>query len=63
MIDRDWDSLEQDDPRAQTWGYWYGKTLASGHETWAVIPAEVVEFDQDWKDSMWSEKTLRKIKR
>ena len=63
VIDRDWDSLEQDDPRAQTWGYWYGKTLASGHETWAVIPAEVVEFDQDWKDSMWSEKTLRKIKR
>jgi hypothetical protein len=63
VIDRDWVSLGQDDARAQSWAYWYGKTFASGHETWAVIPDEVVEFNHDWKPSMWSEKTLRKIKR
>lgn len=63
VIDRDWGSLGMDDPRAQTWRYWYGKTFATGHETWAVIPEEVVEFNQDWDKSMWSEQTLRKIKR
>ncbi len=63
VIDRDWVSLGQDDARAQSWAYWYGKTFASGHETWAVIPDEVVEFNHDWKPSKWSEKTLRKIKR
>ena len=63
VMDRDWGSLGQEDPRAQSWKYWYGKTLATGHETWAVIPTEVVEFDQDWPAKKWSEKTLRKIKR
>lgn len=63
VIDRDWGSLNQEDPRAQSWKYWYGKTFATGHETWAVIPEEVVEFNQDWESSMWSEQTLRKIKR
>lgn len=63
VIDRDWGSLGLADSRAQSWRYWYGKTFATGHETWAVIPEEVVEFNQDWKKSLWSEKTLRKIKR
>lgn len=63
VIDRDWGSLKQDDPRAQYWRYWYGKTLDSGHETWAVIPDKVVKFNQDWDDKKWSESTLRRIKR
>ncbi|MCB1866965.1 MAG: outer membrane lipoprotein-sorting protein, partial [Gammaproteobacteria bacterium] len=63
VIDRDWGSLGLADQRAQTWKYWYGKTFATGHETWAVIPEEVVEFNQEWEKSMWSEQTLRKIKR
>ncbi len=63
IIDRDWRSLNQDDPRAQYWGYWYGKTFASGHETWAVIPNKVVQFNQDWNNKKWSESTLRRIKR
>ncbi|MEJ2610092.1 MAG: outer membrane lipoprotein-sorting protein [Candidatus Thiodiazotropha sp.] len=63
VIDRDWRSLEQDDPRAQYWSYWYGKTFESGHETWAVIPKEIIQFNQDWDSDYWSEKTLRKIKR
>jgi hypothetical protein len=63
VIDRDWKTLGLDDPRAQFWGYWYGKTLSTGHETWAVIPKEIVQYDQGWASDFWSEKTLRKIKR
>ncbi len=63
VIDRDWQTLGQDDPRAQYWGYWYGKSFDSGHETWAVIPRDIVQFNQPWDADFWSESTLRKIKR
>jgi hypothetical protein len=64
IIDRDWSKVEgTDDPRAVAWSYWYGKTLATEHETWAVIPDTVVVTNGDFDDEMWTEKTLRKIKR
>jgi len=64
VIDRDWVPLgKTDDPRAVGWGYWYGKTLATGNQTWAVIPAKVNAVDGAYDDDWWSEKTLRKIKR
>lgn len=63
FIDRDWNSLGLEDPRALSWGYWYGKNLVTGHESWAVIPQEVVRFNAKFKPSLWSERTLRKIKR
>ncbi len=65
MIDRDWVSLGKDDPRQLSWGYWYGKTLATGHETWAVIPQDAVQYDDGVKKKagFWSERSLRKIKR
>jgi len=64
VIDRDWVPLgKSDDPRALGWGYWYGKTLDTNHQTWAVIPAEVNQVDHKYKNGWWSEKTLRKIKR
>ena len=64
VIDRDWVSLgTSSDPRTVGWGYWYGKTLATGNQTWAVIPANVNAVDASYKDDWWSEKTLRKIKR
>jgi hypothetical protein len=64
VIDRDWVPLgKSDDPRAVGWGYWYGTTLATGHETWAVIPPEVNKVNAKYKKDWWSEKTLRKIKR
>jgi len=63
VIDRNWVDSPLDDPRAQFWGYWYGKTLATGHETWAVIPEGVSVANGDFKDKLWSEQTLRKIKR
>ncbi|MEN8174227.1 MAG: outer membrane lipoprotein-sorting protein [Pseudomonadota bacterium] len=63
VIDRDWLSLNQADPRGQSWGYWYGKDLKTNHETWAVIPQQVVQTDADKDEGLWSERTLRKIKR
>jgi hypothetical protein len=64
VIDRDWVPLGgSDDPRAVGWGYWYGKTLATGNQTWAVIPEKVNTVDAEYKDDWWSEKTLRRIKR
>ncbi len=63
FIDRDWRSLGLEDPRALAWGYWYGKNFETGHESWAVIPPEVIEYNADFKPSLWSERTLRKIKR
>jgi hypothetical protein len=63
VIDRDWRNQGLDDPRALAWGYWYGKTFSTDHETWAVIPEKVIRIDSDYKADLWSEKTLRKIKR
>ena len=64
VIDRNWESVDGiDDPRAQRWGYWYGTTLATGHETWAVIPDKATRTNGDFEESLWSEQTLRKIKR
>ncbi len=63
LIDRDWQPLDIDDPRAMSWQYWYGKTFATDHETWAVIPQTVVRYNQDVSAKFWTERTLRKIKR
>ena len=64
VIDRDWGRLKGvDDPRGQYWKYWYGKTFETGHETWAVIPDDVVFYDRDLDPGLWTESTLRKIKR
>ena len=52
-----------EEPRAMAWGYWYGKNLVNGHESWAVIPEKVVRANYNFKPALWSEKTLRKIKR
>lgn len=65
VIDRDWRQAEgTSSPRQIVWGYWYGKTFDTGHETWAVIPSEVVEYNNsERKKNYWTEKTLRKIKK
>ena len=62
VIDRSWIALGGD-PRAQAWKYWYGKTLATGHETWAVIPDTATHSNEERPANFWSENTLRKIKR
>ncbi len=63
VLDRDWRSQGMDDPRALAWGYWYGKTLDTNHETWAVIPESVIRINGDYDKDLWSERTLRRIKR
>jgi len=65
VIDRNWVPSEgATEPRQVVWGYWYGKTLATDHQTWAVIPPEVNEInDPKKKRKLWTEKTLRKIRR
>jgi len=64
ILDRDWKTLGKDDPRELSWGYWYAIDLKTGHETWAVIPDEVVRYNTtDKKSKFWTESTLRKIKR
>ncbi|MCU7798062.1 MAG: outer membrane lipoprotein-sorting protein [Candidatus Thiodiazotropha sp. (ex Myrtea spinifera)] len=66
IIDRDWglvNTEEEGDPRALFWKYWYGLDLRTGHESLAVIPKKVVEYNSNRRNSFWTEKTLRKIKR
>jgi hypothetical protein len=63
VIDRDWGSLGLPDKRALFWRYWYGKNLETGHETWAVIPEEIVKYNRDMDPKLWTEGTLRRIKR
>ncbi|SMM99987.1 hypothetical protein SPONN_1153 [uncultured Candidatus Thioglobus sp.] len=64
IIDRSWVSAGLSDPRASYWGYWYGKTFATGHETLAFIPASVTKVNHKYKkNNLWSTKTLRKMPR
>jgi hypothetical protein len=62
VIDRDWVSAGLADARANYWGYWYGTTLATGHETMAFIPASVTKVNHTYaKKDLWSTSTLRKM--
>jgi len=63
-IDRSWVSAGLDDPRASYWGYWYGTTLATGHETMAFIPSSVTKVNHKYKKkNLWSARTLKKMPR
>ena len=65
-IDRDWAAMAErgddmfQDPRAVYWRYWYGKDYRSGHETMINVPAEVIRWNIELDDNLWSEQTLRK---
>jgi hypothetical protein len=67
FIERDWQPVkgyENKEPRALSWGYWYGKNLQNNHESWAVIPPAVVTFDDPGlSPDLWTEQTLSKIRR
>ena len=61
-IDRSWIPANLDDPRASYWGYWYGKTNTTGHETMAFIPSTITKVNHKYKKkNLWSTSTLRKI--
>ncbi|HIF51487.1 MAG TPA: outer membrane lipoprotein-sorting protein, partial [Thiotrichaceae bacterium] len=61
-IDRSWVSANLDDPRASYWGYWYGKTNTTGHETMAFIPSTITKVNHKYKKkNLWSTTTLKKM--
>ena len=62
VIDRSWVSANIDDPRGSYWGYWYGTTLATGHETMAFIPSTITKVNHKYKKkNLWSTRTLKKM--
>ena len=63
-LEKNWKSIEgQSDPRALRWFTWYAKTLETKHETMAYIPKKVTKYNTSLKSSLWTKKTLKKIKR
>ncbi len=63
-IDKDWVpmsdkvmNLAQDD-RAIFWRYWYGKNYQTGHETMIHTWPEVVRWNHELKDELWTEQSL-----
>jgi len=63
-IDKDWTSMSDkimdfaQDARAVYWRYWYGRNYQTGHETMVHTWPEVVRWNQDLKEELWSEKTI-----
>jgi hypothetical protein len=63
-LDKAWYRLDgETDPRAQAWRYWYAKDVETLNEGMAVVPPDVVRWNQEVNPSLWSERTLRRIKR
>ena len=62
VIDRSWVSAGLADKRSNYWGYWYGTTLGTGHETMAFIPSNVTKVNHKYKKkNLWSTRTLKKM--
>ena len=63
-LEKNWKSIDgQKDPSALRWFTWYAKTMETGHETMAYIPKKVTKYNTSLKSSLWTKKTLKKIKR
>ena len=62
-IDKEWRSMELEDPKAQYWVYWYARTTADGHEGMACIDPSGIAWNSDLRAGLWKESTLRRIKR
>ena len=64
-IDKDWTAMSDQlmdltqDARSVFWRYWYGKNYLTGHETMVHTWPEVVRWNQDMKEELWTEKSLR----
>lgn len=63
VLDKDWVGTDVDDPRALYWRYWYVRIPRTGQEAMAAVPDAVVRWNTRQKSSLWSEKSLRRIKR
>jgi len=63
-LEKNWKAIDgQTDPRALRWFTWYAKTMENNHETMAYIPKKVTKFNTKLKKTLWSQKTLKKIKK
>jgi hypothetical protein len=62
-IDKDWRSMGLTDTKAQYWVYWYALTYADGHEGMAFINPHAVVWNTAIDPKLWTERTLRRIKR
>ena len=56
-------SPDINDPRAQYWVMWYGKTFLTEHETMSIVPPDVNFWNETIDDNFWSLQTLEKLKR
>ena len=63
VLDKDWVSTQGTDPRALYWRYWYVRTFSTGQEGMSAAPEGLVQWNRQLSPSLWTEKTLRKIKR
>jgi hypothetical protein len=62
-LDKDWQSAGLEDPRALYWHYWYARDPRRGDEAVAVAPAGSVAWNLPLPARLWSESTLRRLKR
>jgi len=63
-LEKNWATIEgQKDPRALRWYIWYSKTMESGFESMAYMPKKVTKYNTKLKPSLWSKRTLTKIKK
>jgi hypothetical protein len=63
VIDKSWRPMGMQDPRAQYWVYWYARTEGSGQQGMAFVPSDAVHWNTDLDPDLWSEGTLRRIRR
>jgi hypothetical protein len=62
-LDKDWRSAGLEDPRALYWHYWYARDPQRADEAVAVAPVGAVAWDLPLPARLWSESTLRRLKR
>lgn len=63
-LEKNWKPIKgQTDPRALRWFTWYAIDLGNKHQTMAYIPEEVTQFNTNLKASLWTQRTLTKIKK
>lgn len=63
VIDRDWRSLNLQDPRAQYWAYTYVKDLRNQHESEIIVPKSALKYNREKSAGFWTQQTLRQLAR
>lgn len=62
-VDKSWRSAGLDDPRALYWDYWYALDPNRGDEAVAIAPPGAVAWNLPLPSRLWSETSLRRLKR